>query len=77
MSQNFSFQDWTASYLGVSSNAIGNAYKSALTAPNLMSAFRKTGIVPFNPDVILAKPIDPLRIKKHLYVGKREQLSEQ
>ena len=37
---------------------IGNAYKSALTVPNLMSAFRKTGIVPFNPDTILAKPID-------------------
>ncbi len=38
---------------------IAAAYKSAMTVPNLMSAFRKTGIVPFNPDIVL----DPVPVK--------------
>ncbi|XP_053389346.1 uncharacterized protein LOC128552342, partial [Mercenaria mercenaria] len=31
---------------------IAYAYNSAMTVPNLMAAFRKTGIVPFNPEVL-------------------------
>ena len=30
---------------------IANAYNASLTVPNLMSAFRKTGVVPFNPEI--------------------------
>ena len=56
---------------------IGKAYKPALTVPNIMSAFRKTGIVLFNSDTILTKPIEPLPIKKYHPLGKREHMSQQ
>ena len=32
---------------------IATAYKSSMTVSNIMAAFRKTGIFPFNPDVVL------------------------
>jgi hypothetical protein len=31
---------------------IASAYKSSMTVPNLQAAFRKTGIVPFNPSAV-------------------------
>ena len=42
---------------------IGAAYNSALTVPNLMSAFRKTGIVPFNPDIFQRPEETPITDK--------------
>ena len=32
---------------------IATAYRSSMTVSNIMAAFRKTGIFPFNPDVVL------------------------
>ena len=33
---------------------IASAYKSSMTIPNIMAAFRKTDIFPFNPDILLS-----------------------
>ncbi|KAJ8300614.1 hypothetical protein KUTeg_022133 [Tegillarca granosa] len=37
-----------------------DAYEAALTVPNLMSAFRKTGLVPFNPEEVLPATLQEL-----------------
>ena len=34
---------------------IASAYRSSMTVNNIMAAFRKTGIFPFNPDVVLSQ----------------------
>ncbi|CAG2228438.1 unnamed protein product [Mytilus edulis] len=35
---------------------INTAYNSSMTVSNIMSGFRKTGIFPYNPEVVLQKP---------------------
>ena len=40
-------------------SVITNAYVQALTPRNIKTAFRKTGIHPFNPDIITSDMLAP------------------
>ena len=52
-------------------SVISNAYISALTSGNIKTAFRKTGVVPFNPNVITPDMLAPSKetsVESHLPV---------